>query len=72
MTYIDRSVRKVLYSKFAIGIFENPYTDPNGASILDNPRHRELARVAAVEGTVLLKNTASVLPLDPSKVKRSN
>ncbi len=69
MEYVDRSVRKVLYTKFAIGMFENPLTDPAGASSLDNPANRELARIAAIEGTVLLKNDAGQLPLDLSKVR---
>jgi beta-glucosidase len=56
---IDASVRRVLGLKFALGLFENPYTDEGRAdgAILAQA-HRELARRAAEESFVLIKNDA--------------
>ena len=61
--YIDQAVSRVLYVKFWLGLFENPYCDPEYAEkICDSPEHRELALKAAQEGIVLLKNEG-ILPL---------
>ncbi|MDZ7264574.1 MAG: glycoside hydrolase family 3 C-terminal domain-containing protein [candidate division KSB1 bacterium] len=61
---IDQAVRRVLTAKFKLGLFENPYVDPKEAArINDSPAHRQLARQAAREAMVLLKNENRVLPL---------
>lgn len=60
---IDRSVRRVLETKFKLGLFENPY--PITDSIEDayhNPKNRAHSLKAARESTVLLKNNG-ILPL---------
>jgi len=66
---IDESVRHVLRVKFALGLFEKPYTDeklanPDGPLPTEN---LELARTAAEQSFVLLKNDAreghAILPL---------
>jgi beta-glucosidase len=63
---IDRAVRRVLRAKFSLGLFEHPYVDPDGAAALNGTAaHRALARQAAREGIVLLKNTGA-LPLRPA------
>ncbi|GLR15638.1 glycoside hydrolase family 3 N-terminal domain-containing protein [Portibacter lacus] len=61
---IDEAVRRVLRAKFKLGLFENPYvkTD-NIADGSTSPAHRALARKAAEESIVLLKNKDQVLPL---------
>ena len=58
---IDESVRRVLRVKFALGLFDHPYTDvkPDGIA----PEDLELARKAAEESFVLLKNESGILPL---------
>ncbi|HET7565331.1 MAG TPA: glycoside hydrolase family 3 N-terminal domain-containing protein [Gemmatimonadaceae bacterium] len=67
---IDSAVARVLRAKFAIGLFEHPYGDPDRAAAESgNPTHRELARTAAREGIVLLKNDAGLLPLS-TRVRR--
>jgi len=61
---IDKSVERILASKFRLGLFENPYVDPQlAASINNSPEHRALALEAAREAIVLLKNENNVLPL---------
>jgi len=61
---IDKAVKRILSAKFRLGLFEDPYVDPENASKLNNSKeHRELALQAARESIVLLKNENDVLPL---------
>jgi beta-glucosidase len=63
MEDLDRAVRNVLRLKFQMGLFENPYVDPNvAAKVVRSKEHKELARQVAREGVVLLKNDG-LLPL---------
>ena len=67
---LDRAVSKVLAAKFRLGLFENPYVDPDLAEKNTNsPEHRALALKAAQEVPVLLKNENNLLPLDIGKLK---
>ena len=62
---IDSAVARVLRAKFALGLFEHPYVDPGfAASVVRDPAHRDLARTAAREAIVLLRNDHALLPLD--------
>jgi beta-glucosidase len=62
---IDRSVKRVLRTKFRLGLFENPYVNPEKArDIVHAPEHQEMALQAAREGIVLLKNEGKLLPLN--------
>lgn len=62
--WIDRSVRRILTLKFAFGLFENPYVNPDAApAVFDTPAQRELAREIARKSIVLLKNEGDLLPL---------
>jgi len=62
---IDQAVSRILRVKFLAGLFENPYADPKRAvKVVNNPRHRRLARQAAQEAVILLKNEHDLLPLD--------
>ncbi len=64
MTQIDDAVRPILEVKIRMGLFEHPYSDSAAAeSILTDPEHRKLARVAAQRTMVLLRNENSLLPL---------
>ena len=61
---IDRSVRRMLWVKFKLGLFEQPYVDVNRATKEgNNDASRELALQVAREGIVLLKNENDLLPL---------
>jgi len=61
---IDASVARVLRTKFELGLFENPYTDPMLAQKSNHcPDHIQLALEAAEKSLVLLKNEASFLPV---------
>jgi beta-glucosidase len=69
MATVDEAVRRVLYVKKAIGLFDDPYRslDPKRESTqLGIPAHRALAREAARKSIVLLRNERNVLPLDKS------
>ncbi len=56
-TQIDEAVRHVLRVKFALGLFENPYTDEARENTGPLPKESlELARIAAERSFVLLKN----------------
>ncbi|WP_163359557.1 hypothetical protein, partial [Escherichia coli] len=57
--------------KFEGGLFENPYADAKLAAKRTNtPEAIALARQAARESVVLLKNANQLLPLDATGIKR--
>src|ERR1700678_3714812 len=69
MAVADEAVRRVLRLKFALGIFEHPFTDgPEVTGAV--AEHRPLARRAAEESLVLLQNNPApqeaLLPLTPA------
>src|SRR5450631_3287699 len=68
---IDRSVARLLREKFLLGLFDDPYVDPDYAEkITNSPEHQQLSLKAAHEAITLLKNQNNLLPLDKSKYKR--
>jgi len=67
---LNRAVSRVLAVKFRLGLFENPLVDPDYAEKTTNSaEHRALAKKAAEEEIVLLKNENRLLPLDAGKLK---
>ena len=69
--YIDKAVRRVLYVKFALGLFDRPYYgDPKLVKkVVRSDKHIALAKEVADESTILLENKNNILPLDLSKYK---
>jgi beta-glucosidase len=67
---VDKAVARNLRAKFLLGLFENPYVDPDRAvRVTNSPEHRELAAEAARRSIVLLKNENNLLPLDRSRLQ---
>jgi len=61
---LNAAVSRVLRVKFALGLFDAPYADPDSAAYWNgHPEHRALALAAARESIVLLKNREGRLPL---------
>lgn len=64
---LDTAVSRVLYQKFALGLFENPYVDIKGPDkTIRTPNHIKLARKVAQQSIILLKNEGDILPLSKS------
>lgn len=66
---LDEAVRRELRVKFALGLFDHPYARPGGEVTAAVPEHLPLARKAAQESVILLKNDSSALPLKASPGK---
>jgi beta-glucosidase len=67
---LDELVAPMLFWKFEMGLFDDPYVDPNVAErIVGSEAHRALALEAARESITLVKNEGGVAPLDLSKIK---
>jgi beta-glucosidase len=62
---LNDAVARVLKAKFELGLFENPYVaiQKEGAA---PPQQKIIAKQAALESIVLLKNAKNVLPLSKS------
>ena len=65
---INGSVRRILTGKFQLGLFDNPYVDPDRAEqIVDSDEHRAIAKEAAHQCQVVLKNEGNLIPLPKGK-----
>lgn len=63
---LDEAVGRILKLKFEMGLFENPYVNPQRAAEgVRTAAHIALARQVARESIVLLENKNGVLPLRP-------
>ncbi len=63
MERIDDALRRILAAKFKLGLFDKPFTDRSNFATIGSPEHRKVARQAAAESQVLLKNDGDLLPL---------
>ncbi len=60
-------VHGVLVTKFALGLFENPYVDVEQTTVIGG---HDLALQAAKESMTLLKNQDNLLPLNPQATRK--
>ncbi len=62
---LDDLVCPMLRAKFQLGLFDDPYVDPDHAErVVGSDGHRRLAREGAQRAITLLKNDGGALPLD--------
>ena len=67
---LDELVAPMLFWKFEMGLFEDPYVDPQEAErVVGCHAHRALALSAAREAITLLRNENNLAPLDRTKIK---
>lgn len=67
---LDDLIAPMLFWKFKLGLFDDPYVDPNEAeTVVGCDDHRELALQAARETITLLKNENNLTPLNLKKIK---
>jgi len=63
-------VAPMLFWKFEMGLFDDPYVDPEEADrVVSCDEHRGLALTAAHEAITLLKNEGAVAPLNLNAIK---
>lgn len=66
---MERSAVRLLMNMFRVGLFENPYVDPeNTRAIVGNPEWSAEGRRQQLDSVIMLKNKNSILPL-PKGVK---
>jgi beta-glucosidase len=68
VSVIDDKVRRILRIYQRIGLLDSTF-NKNGAEV-NTPAHQAIARKAAEEGVVLLKNENKVLPLQANRIKK--
>jgi beta-glucosidase len=67
---LDALVAPMLYWKFKLGLFDDPYVDSSLAEqTVGCDEHRQLALAAARETITLLKNENNLAPLDLKKIR---
>jgi len=66
MDRIDDAARRVLRTKYRLGLFDNPTYKLSDYPKLACKVHENASRESAEESMVLLKNEGKILPLDPN------
>ncbi|NPD47094.1 carbohydrate-binding protein [Lentimicrobium sp. S6] len=66
---INDATRRILKQKFLLNLFEEPLTDPSLAADFGSQAHRDIARQAVRESSVLLNSKINVLPLQKNNQK---
>jgi len=62
---VNESARRILRVRFALGIFENPYADPDAAERTVRNRGFEQKALEAQRKSIVLLSNTGVLPLKP-------
>lgn len=71
MEVVDQRVREVLRVKFRLGLFDDPYNDPEEAvAQAGTDKHADFVLDIQRQSLVLLKNEDKILPLDKKKTAR--
>ena len=65
---IDNAVRNILRVKYRLGLFDNPYTNPEASGKILDPAFLDHARTVARQSAVLLKNENNTLPISAERV----
>jgi beta-glucosidase len=63
---VDESVSRLLRVMFKAGLFDTQHVR---ATEVEAAEHKDLARTAAIESIVMLKNVSNVLPLDEAEIR---
>jgi len=66
LSMIDEAVKNILRLKYKLGLFENPYVNPEAEKQILSPEFLDHARTVARQSAVLLKNDPNTLPLSPT------
>lgn len=67
---LNRATARTLKEKFELGMFENPYRDPQRAvEVVATGKHWKDAYDVHVKSVVLLKNQEQTLPLNPKELE---
>lgn len=66
---VDEAVSRVLYAKFRIGLFDDPYGEKFTKGTIHSKEAIALSKKIADESAVLLKNDRQLLPLAIEKLK---
>jgi len=64
---VDDAVRRILYKKFELGLFDDPYKfsdEKREAKVMNDPKYKNIALNAAQKSIVLLKNNNNILPIN--------
>lgn len=67
---LDAKVANVLKLKFELGLFDNPYVNPDDFPEFGSDEALQTAKQAAVQSLVLLKNDNDILPLSPDALSK--
>ncbi len=69
---VNNAVRRILTIRFRLGEFDPPERNPYAGvteDVINCPAHQDLAREAARQGIVLLKNSDGMLPLNADRLR---
>jgi len=66
---VDAAVASILRLKFRLGLFDRPYVEPETLPAITFDERLRVAKQAALESVVLLKNETGTLPLSKTNIR---